>query len=155
MGILISIRFYFIQAIRVRTSLFLVFLFSLFLAACDSQSIDKGSISTSCENNSHCNYPNNAEVWLSNPDISPETPFAINLKLPKDAKNLSAKLEGVTMYMGFIPLQFKRSGLVWVADAMVGACSEPVMTWKMTLTYTTVDNQPQTLFYYFDSLQTR
>ncbi len=138
-----------------RISLFPVFLFSLFLAACDSQSKDKGSTSTSCQNNSHCNYPNNVEVWLSNPDISPETPFTINLKLPKEAKNLSAKLEGVTMYMGFIPLQFKQTGQVWVADTMVGACSEPVMTWKMMLTYTSGDNQPQTLLYYFDSLQTR
>ena len=138
-----------------RTSFLPVFLFSVFLAACDSQSIEEGSTSTSCENNSHCYYPNNAEVWLSNPDVSPELPFAINLKLPKGAKNLSAKLEGVTMYMGFIPLQFKQKGQVWVADTMVGSCSEPVMTWKMMLTYTTGDNQPQTLFYYFDSLQTR
>ena len=138
-----------------RTSLFTVFLFSVFLAACDSQSIEEDRTSTSCENNRHCYYPNNAEAWLSNPDISPETPFAINLKLPNGAKNLAAKLEGVTMYMGFIPLQFKRKGQVWVADTMVGACSEPVMTWKITLTYNTVDNQPRTLFYYFDSIQTR
>ena len=138
-----------------RTSFLPVFLFSVFLAAIDSQSIEEGSTSTSCENNSHCYYPNNAEVWLSNPAVSPELPFAINLKLPKGAKNLSAKLEGVTMYMGFIPLQFNQKGQVWVADTMVGACSEPVMTWKMMLTYTTGDNQPQTLLYYFDSLQTR
>ena len=138
-----------------RTSLLPVFLFSVLLAACDSQSIEEGSTSTSCENNSHCYYPNNAEVWLSNPAVSPELPFAINLKLPQGAKNLSAKLEGVTMYMGFIPLHFNQKGQVWVADTMVGACSEPVMTWKMMLTYTSGDNQPQTLLYYFDSLQTR
>ncbi|WP_288343796.1 hypothetical protein [uncultured Pseudoalteromonas sp.] len=136
-----------------RTSLLPVFLFSVFLAACDSQSIEEGSTTTSCENNSRCHYPNNDEIWLSNSDISPETPFTINLKVPSDAKNLSAKLEGVTMYMGFIPLQFKKSGQLWAADTMVGACSESVMTWKMTVTYINADDQPQTLFYYFDSLQ--
>lgn len=136
-----------------RISLLPVFLISIFTAACDYQSIEEGGASTSCENNSRCQFNNNVEVWLSNSKVSPETPFTINLKLPDDAKNPSAKLEGVSMYMGFIPVQFTNTEQIWTANTMVGACSEPVMTWKMIVTYQDASNKTHTLFYYFDSIQ--
>ena len=131
-----------------RTSLLPVFLFSVLLAACDSQSIEEGGTSTSCENNSHCYYPNNAEVWLSNPAVSPELPFAINLKLPKDAKNLSAKLEGVTMYMGFIPQKFTKEATIYKSDTMVGICSEKNMLWQLVLNLSNVQTGEQITHFY-------
>ena len=55
------------------------------------------------------------------------------------------------MYMGYIPLQFKKGTNYWHADTMVGLCSEKVMTWKMTVSYIDTDDQTHSLFYYFDS----
>lgn len=38
------------------------------------------------------------------------------------------------MYMGYIPLQFIEQGNIWLADTMVGICSEQNMVWKLVLT---------------------
>ncbi len=38
------------------------------------------------------------------------------------------------MYMGYIPLQFTEQGNIWLADTMVGICSEQNMVWKLVLT---------------------
>lgn len=123
----------------------------LLATACERESIEEASVSATCKNNDHCLFADKTEIWLSAPNISPETPFTINLKLPEGASINSAKLEGVTMYMGYIPLQFKKGANYWHADTMVGLCSEKVMTWKMTVSYTGADDQTRSLLYYFDS----
>ncbi|MCF6439386.1 hypothetical protein L1077_08085 [Pseudoalteromonas luteoviolacea] len=45
-----------------------------------------------------------------------------------------AHIEGVSMYMGKIPISFElhEQGL-WVAEAMVGACNLEQMKWKIVL----------------------
>ncbi|SFT85814.1 MULTISPECIES: hypothetical protein [Pseudoalteromonas] len=135
---------------RTTITSYILFL-SVFIVACDRQSIDEPQTSATCEKNTHCQFANGVEIWLPNSVISPETPFSINLKLPPNAYNVSAKLEGVTMYMGYIPLQFTQKGSYWSAQTMVGVCSEPVMTWKMTVVFTDAQNRQQSVFYYFDS----
>ncbi len=149
-GIVISIRSYFEQVISVRTQFLMALLTCLALSACDKQSIDAPKISTSCVNNAHCIFTNKVEVWLTDSKVVPEMPFTLNLLLPLGAKVTTAQLDGVTMYMGTIPLLFKQNNQKWVADTMVGSCSEPVMTWKMTVNYSDSDNQVHSLVYYFD-----
>ena len=52
----------------------------LLVTACDRESIEEPSVSATCKNNEHCLFANKTEVWLSAPNITPETPFTINLK---------------------------------------------------------------------------
>lgn len=45
-----------------------------------------------------------------------------------------AKVEGMNMFMGYIPLVFEPKGAsVWQADLILGACAEPDMQWLMSL----------------------
>ncbi|MFP3351078.1 hypothetical protein R0K04_06610 [Pseudoalteromonas sp. SIMBA_153] len=129
--------------------------FLLFLLGCDfsgSTSTAKVSQSqTECKNNKPCHFENQVKVWLSEETLSPETPLSIYAQLPTDLKITRAKLEGVTMYMGYIPVQFTEQGNIWLADTMVGICSEQNMVWKLVLT--TVDlttSANQTVEYYFN-----
>lgn len=129
--------------------------FLLFLLGCDfsgSTSIPKVTQpQTECENNKPCYFENQIKVWLSEETLSPETPFSIYTQLPAGFKITTAKLEGVTMYMGYIPLQFTEHGNIWLANTMVGICSEQNMVWKLVLT--AVDESTsanQTVEYYLN-----
>lgn len=114
--------------------------FLLFLLGCDfsgSTSTSTAKVSqsqTECKNNKPCHFENQVKVWLSEEILSPETPFSIYAHLPNDLTITAAKLEGVTMYMGYIPLQFTEQGNIWLAGTMVGICSEQNMVWKLVLT---------------------
>ena len=120
--------------------------FLLFLLGCDfsgSTTTPKVSQSrTECKSDAPCIFANQVKVWLSEETLSPETPFSIYAQLPAGVIITAAKLEGVTMYMGYIPVQFKNQGSVWVANTMVGICSEKNMVWKLILT--TVDTNTAT-----------
>lgn len=127
----------------------------LLLLGCDfSGSEPAAKISrpgSGCENNRHCTFANNIEVWLSETSLSPETPFTIYTKLPHNLIITEAKLAGVSMYMGYIPLQFRREDDVWLANTMVGVCAQKNMVWKLVLT--TGDKSTsanQTIEYYFN-----
>ena len=62
----------------------------------------------------------------------------------------SAKLEGITMYMGFIPVFFEASDGLLVAQTMVGICAERNMTWKLALAVKNQQEQAEQVFYYFN-----
>ncbi|KPH64205.1 hypothetical protein AMS58_02865 [Pseudoalteromonas porphyrae] len=130
----------------------IVFIFTLtLLIACDPITANKDEIATNsqCQPNQACTYPKKAKIWLSEHLISPETPFKINVSLSDGNIIHSAKLEGVTMYMGYIPLQFKLQDNVLTANAMVGICSERNMTWKLILELKNQKNQIESVYYYF------
>ena len=122
--------------------------FLLFLLGCDfsgSTSTSTAKVSqsqTECKNNTPCIFANQIKVWLSEETLSPETPFSIYAKLPAGVTITAAKLEGVTMYMGYIPVQFTKHSNIWLANTMVGICSEQNMVWKLVLT--TVDTKTAT-----------
>ena len=122
------------------------------LIACDplTPSIEEQTQAASCQSNQPCDYENYVKVWLSETNVSPETPFVINLSLPEKMQVRSAKLEGVTMYMGYIPVKFVSHKGVLVATTMVGICSERNMTWKLTVEITNKQGQLDTLFYYIN-----
>lgn len=129
--------------------------FLLFLLGCDfsgSTTIPKVTQpQTECENNKPCHFENQIKVWLSETTLSPETPFSIYTQLPDGFKIMTAKLEGVTMYMGYIPVQFTKQGNIWLADTMVGICSEQNMVWKLVLTAVNESTSVnQTVEYYFN-----
>lgn len=123
------------------------------LIACDFQtiSIEEQRQAASCEPNQLCHYDNQVKIWLAEPEVTPETPFQIFLSLPAGYTVKSAKLEGITMYMGFIPVLFEvRDGLL-VAQTMVGICAERNMTWRLVLEVNDQQGQSELAFYYFDA----
>lgn len=139
---------------KIKKRLFLAIL--LFLAGCDNYTLNtqaqNTSTATQCENNLPCLYSNGIKVWLSDTQLSPETPFTIHAIIPEDLTIHNAKLEGVTMYMGYIPQQFKKQDGHWQSKTMVGVCAEKTMLWKLVLvtqhTHTSVKN---TQYYYFNT----
>ncbi|MBE0379337.1 hypothetical protein [Pseudoalteromonas prydzensis] len=131
----------------------IVFLSALkLLIACDSQtiSIEEQAQAASCLPNQVCQYNNHVKIWLGEQKVSPETPFEIYLSLPSGYTVQSAKLEGITMYMGFIPVFFEASDGLLVAQTMVGICAERNMTWKLALAVKNQQEQAEQVFYYFN-----
>lgn len=121
------------------------------LTACNPQqlSIEEQPTAASCEPNEPCEYNNKARIWLPDPSLTPETAFDINLSLPKNIKIQNAKLEGVTMYMGYIPVSFEVVDTIYQAHTMVGVCSEKNMKWKLLVQVQDSQGQIQHLTYYF------
>jgi len=104
-----------------RLSLFTAVFF--LLTACDfSKNTDEKFLkNATCTANLPCTFSNDVKVWLSEKTLSPETPFTIFSDLP-------------TMYMGYIPQQFKKHNDLWQSNTMVGICSEQNMLWNLELT---------------------
>ncbi|TMP38905.1 hypothetical protein CWB98_04265 [Pseudoalteromonas rubra] len=121
------------------TGVFLV----TFLTACSdpatiihesSEKSESSQTSFNCIASAPCKS-GGAALWSSAKKLHPETPFELSLALnSSDIEVQSAWLEGTQMYMGTIPVFFtqQQTGL-WSAEVMVGACSEPVMEWRLTV----------------------
>ncbi|MEC4090032.1 hypothetical protein [Pseudoalteromonas rubra] len=114
-----------------------------FLTACSdpstiihesSENSESSQTSLNCVASSPCKNGDET-LWSSGKKLHPETPF--NLSLALSSSNLkvrSAWLEGTQMYMGTIPVFFThQQAELWSAEVMVGACSEPVMEWRLTV----------------------
>ncbi len=69
----------------------------------------------------------------------------LTLKLTPAQPIVSAKgkIEGITNYMGQIPLSFSfdANSQSWQSQFMLGACTEPQMRWRLTLELTTITGQ--------------
>lgn len=81
---------------------------------------------------------NNVSVAISPAPIKVETELLIELNnssLIQDVSN--AYIEGVSMYMGKIPVLFElNNDNDWHATTMLGMCSEPNMQWRLVLEVT-------------------
>ncbi|WP_348689066.1 hypothetical protein [uncultured Pseudoalteromonas sp.] len=131
-----------------RLSLFLMLF--LVLTGCDNanQKDQKALLKTNCDTNQRCIYNTGVKVWLSDKIISPETPFSIYLDLPAHLKIDNAKLESITMYMGFIPQKFTKEATIYKSDTMVGICSEKNMLWQLVLNLSNVQTGEQITHFY-------
>ena len=90
--------------------------------------------SSTCQPNQQCNYSGGIAVALDKPDVQPETPFDLLLTLPEGWRVKNAKMTGINMYMGMIPVFFEQNNHQWHAQTMVGACSTPNMMWQLSIT---------------------
>ena len=112
----------------------LFYLLSVFiLLGCQPDPIYTEQSST-CHPNQLCNYSGGIAVALDKPDVQPETPFDLLLTLPEGWRVKNAKMTGVSMYMGMIPVFFEQKDHQWHAQTMVGACSSPNMMWQLSIT---------------------
>ncbi|MDN3377325.1 MULTISPECIES: hypothetical protein [unclassified Pseudoalteromonas] len=123
----------------------------LCLTACNPQaiSIEEQPVAASCQPNEPCDYSNTTKIWLPVTDLTPETAFKINLSIPEGSAIISAKLEGVTMYMGYIPVTFEAIDDIYQATTMVGICSEKNMKWKLRLQLQDSEGHTQHITYFF------
>jgi len=131
-----------------RLSLFLMLFFVL--TGCDNANLkdQKALLKTNCDTNQRCIYNTGVKVWLSDKNITPETPFSIYLDLPAHLKIDNAKLESITMYMGFIPQKFTKEATIYKSDTMVGICSEKNMLWQLVLNLSNVQTGEQITHFY-------
>ena len=131
-----------------RLSLFLMLFFVL--TGCDNanQKDQKALLKTNCDTNQSCIYNTGVKVWLSDKNITPETPFNIYLDLPAHLKIDNAKLESITMYMGFIPQKFTKEATIYKSDTMVGICSEKNMLWQLVLNLSNVQTGEKITHFY-------
>ena len=131
-----------------RLSLFLMLF--LVLTGCDNanQKDQKALLKTNCDTNQSCIYNTGVKVWLSDKIITPETPFSIYLDLPAHLKIDNAKLESITMYMGFIPQKFTKEATIYKSDTMVGICSEKNMLWQLVLNLSNVQTGEKITHFY-------
>ena len=131
-----------------RLSLFLMLFFVL--TGCDNANLkdQKALLKTNCDTNQRCIYNTGVKVWLSDKNITPETPFSIYLDLPDHLKIDNAKLESITMYMGFIPQKFTKEATIYKSDTMVGICSEKNMLWQLMLNLSNVQTGDQITHFY-------
>ena len=131
-----------------RLSLFLMLFFVL--TGCDNANLkdQKALLKTNCDTNQRCIYNTGVKVWLSDKYITPETPFSIYLDLPEHLKIDNAKLESITMYMGFIPQKFTKEATIYKSDTMVGICSEKNMLWQLVLNLSNVQTGEQITHFY-------
>ena len=132
-----------------KSSLLLLSVISLTACKPQETSIEEQGTVASCVSNEPCIYDQQIKVWLSESTVSPETPFNINLSLPDGLKVINAKLEGVTMYMGYIPVFFKSTNGILQADTMVGVCSEKNMKWKLIIDLEDQQTKNSQVTYYF------
>lgn len=120
------------------------------LSSCEKQSeLAQPSLDETCCQAHQKSYPQGVTIALSDELLHPETPFTFLVTLPSNSQITQARLSGVTMYMGTIPLQFQQvKPNQWLANAMVGACSEPNMVWQLELTVTQ-QGKAQSIIYPF------
>ena len=73
-------------------------------------------------------------VLLSANPVEAETPFDIELQFDAPVSDLQVRIEGATMFMGYIPVQLTRtSDTGYRGSAMVGACTTDRMEWRLLM----------------------
>ncbi|WP_445426734.1 hypothetical protein [Alishewanella sp. HL-SH06] len=80
------------------------------------------------------------QLTLSPEHAPVETPLQLRLHSNKPLRAINAEIQGISMYMGRIPLQWRQQALeqsaeftVWQAEFFLGACSDPQMQWQLQL----------------------
>jgi len=70
--------------------------------------------------------------------IKAENLFKFDVKIPHSGTITSAKLTGISMDMGIVPLIFKtqdKSNTHYQADVFLGACALPIMKWRLEIVW--------------------
>ncbi|MDX1704994.1 hypothetical protein [Pseudidiomarina sp.] len=66
-----------------------------------------------------------------------ERPLIILLELPPGVVPYDSRVSGMNMNMGHMPLQWQQTASgSWQSEIILGACTEPVMQWLVTVPLT-------------------
>lgn len=130
--------------------------YGAYLVYFQTEQVNENDI-TCAEFNTVCANTDNETAYSIN--FSPERvvverEFVIHLRVNEKQQFSikSAKIQGVSMYMGYIPLLFKPTGKnQWTAIAMLGSCSEPNMRWQILIELEHVDGKITTISEQFTS----
>lgn len=77
------------------------------------------------------------QLVYSDRNFPAERPLEIVLKQIPNRAKVQGKITGMTMSMGTIPLFFQQNADgYWSGQFMLGACTEPVMHWRLTVDIT-------------------
>lgn len=128
-----------------RNHLFIPILSLLAIACTDSDTIIHESseksesyrVPETCQEINTCTQIDGVTIWIEEKQVKEETPFNIYITSPIGSKLEveSAKIEGITMNMGYIPLFFKQQkNGIYHAEGMIGACDTEDMKWQVTVT---------------------
>ena len=118
------------------------------IVGCDekSQNIIEGGNSYCLNAKANCNQLKkelSIEILTNVEQVKPEHPFTILLSLSdiEQVRKVTGSLEGVSMYMGKVPLlfEFDNNSSKYRADAFVGSCSDPNMHWRVVVDVQIVD----------------
>lgn len=78
-------------------------------------------------------------VTLSIPaELRAEELFDIRASFSGEVSNVQAKLEGISMDMGIVPVFFnpdESNKSSYATKVLLGACALPVMEWRLTMTW--------------------
>lgn len=130
-----------------------IFIVLFLVSACSEPAfIDKSNIEYSCLNGKvDCALSQSelsAQILTNHGVIHPESLFDVVFQVNEPSKivNVQGYLEGITMYMGKVPLLFSFDPSInqYRADGFVGSCSEPQMQWRIVLDVTYIDNDKNT-----------
>lgn len=83
--------------------------------------------------------------------IIPERDFKLSFTMKEGMRIIDAKIEGESMYMGWIPLQWQRvdNTSTYVAKSRVGACKTQNMVWAVQMTLANQQGIRQKVRFYF------
>lgn len=101
----------------------------------------------------HGDVHEEVQLRISPGQIPVETLLQLHLQTTEPLQQVSAELTGVSMYMGRIPLRFSQDAATggWISEFMLGACSDPKMTWQLQITLTDLNGQSRQLVTEFQS----
>lgn len=73
-------------------------------------------------------------LWLPVQPVPIEQALTLRLEVPKGVTPTLSRVEGVSMYMGTLPVQWQQvSDTEWQTNLYLGACTDPKMQWRLTI----------------------
>lgn len=92
-------------------------------------------------------------LWLPQQPVPIEQALTLRLEVPENVTPELSQVEGVSMYMGTIPLMWQQlSPTEWQATLYLGACTDPKMEWRLTVPLRhELATVPQSVSYLFTS----
>lgn len=90
------------------------------------------------------------QLQLTPADAPVETPLQLQV-YGEGIAEITGEISGISMYMGRVPLKFRRHDTAWQAEFLLGACSDPKMLWQVELELTLTDGKKRLLKQQFHS----
>ncbi|WP_417658330.1 hypothetical protein [Pseudidiomarina sp.] len=105
---------------------------------------------TACEQRAHrVEDSSNKKIFHKiDPDqLQVEQEILVIFEAPEAFQLQQGRVEGVSMYMGYMPVQVSRiNATQWQAKFQLGACTEPSMRWRVSVPWQRNDGNEQGVY---------